>query len=248
VTKPDGTEYKSAGGDLFVWDSCEDCMTKPRVDFSGTSPTPVTKLTAAPDLLAMTGLKADKCGIGEPAFKIEILDESVVEYAGHPPDAPGGVDTFKGSDVGGAASCAAAGNTAAGSAAGGTSGSTAASAGASTGGAGTTEAAALAPSVSSSTPSAGLVAGSAGASSVGVSLAVPSPAVGLATVPAVQPAQSFVADAAIESSVDTATVIPASTGVSAIDFDGSGATSEATSVASTAEGGYQGWRGSWTRD
>jgi hypothetical protein len=223
-------------------------VTKPRVDFSGTSPTPVTKLTAAPDLLAMTGLKADKCGIGEPAFKIEILDESVVEYAGHPPDAPGGVDTFKGSDVGGAASCAAAGgNTAAGSAAAGTSVGAVASAGASTGEA-TTEEEALAPSVSSSTPSAGLVAGSAGASSVGVSLAVPSPAVGLATVPAVQPAQSFVADAAIESSVDTATVIPASTGVSAIDFDGSGATSEATSVASTAEGGYQGWRGSWTRD
>jgi hypothetical protein len=224
-------------------------VTKPRVDFSGTSPTPVTKLTAAPDLLAMTGLKADKCGIGEAAFKIEILDESVVEYGGHPPDAPGGVDTFKGADVGGAAVCATAGgNTAAGSAAVGTSVGAVASAGASTGGADTTEAAALGSSVSSSTPSAGLVAGSAGASSVGVSLAVPSPAVGLATVPAVQPAQSFVADSAVVSSVDTATVIPASTGVSAIDFDGSGATSEATSVASTAVGGFQGWRGSWTRD
>jgi hypothetical protein len=224
----------------------------PRVDFSGTSPTPVIKLTSAPDLLAMTGLKADKCGKGEPAFKIEILDESVVEYGGHPPDAPGGVDTFKGSDVGGAASCAAAGNTAAGSAAGGTSGSTVVSAGPSIGGAGTTEAAALGSSASSATPLAGSVVSSAAESSVGASLAVPSPAVGLATVPAVQPAQSSIspvsAVSAVDSLVDTPTVIPASTGVSAIDSDGSGATSEATSVASTAEGGYQGWRGSRNRD
>jgi len=57
----------------------------------------------------MTGLTADQCGVGEPAFKVEILDESVVEYAGHPPDAPGGVDTFKGTDVGEAAVCAAGG-------------------------------------------------------------------------------------------------------------------------------------------
>jgi hypothetical protein len=233
---------------LFVWDSCLDCVTMPRVDFSGTSPTPVEKLTSAPDLLAMTGLKADKCGKGEPAFKIEILDESVVEYGGHPPDAPGGVDTFKGADVGGGASCAAAGgNTATTLAAGGTSVGAVASTGASTGGAGTTKAAALGSSASSSTPLALSVASSAAESSVGASLAVPSPAVGLATVPAVQPAQSFVADSAIESSVDTATALPVSTGVATIASDGSGPTSDASSVASTAEGGYQGWRGSWTR-
>jgi hypothetical protein len=206
-------------------------------------------LTAAPDLLAMTGLKADKCGIGEAAFKIEILDESVVEYGGHPPDAPGGVDTFKEADVGGAAVCATAGgNTATTLAAGGTSVGAVASAGTSTEGAGTTEAAALSPSALSSTPLAVSVASSAAESSVGVSLAVPSPAVGLATVPVVQPAQSFVADSAVESSVDAATVLQASTGVPNVVSDGSGVTSEATSVATTARGGYTGWRGSWNRD
>ena len=228
-------------------------MTMPRVDFSGTSPIPLRKLTEAPDLLALTGLEADKCGIGEPAFKIEILDESVVEYGGHPPDAPGGVDTFKGTDAGGAASCpAAGGNTANTLAAGGTSGGIGASAGASTGGAGITEAAALGLSASSSTPLAVSVASSAAESSAGATLAVPSPAVGLATVPAVQPAQSSIspipAVSAVESLVDTATVLPTSTGVKAIASDGSGATSEATSVASTARGGYTGWRGSWNRD
>lgn len=101
-------------------------MTAPRVDFSGRSPLPISRklltLTTAPDLLAMTGTTGDQCGVGEPAFKIEILDESVAEYGGHPPDAPGGVDTFKGIDVGGAAVCAAAtGGTSVTLAAGGTS-------------------------------------------------------------------------------------------------------------------------------
>jgi hypothetical protein len=197
----------------------------------------------------MTGVTADQCGIGEPAFKIEILDESVVEYGGRPPDAPGGVDTFKGTGIGGTAVCATAGgNTAAGSAVGGTSVGAVASAGASTGGTGTTEAAALVPSASSSTPLAVSVGSWTAESSVGASLAVPSPAVGLATVPAVQPAQSFVADSAVESAVATPTVLPVSTGVAAIASDGSGVTSEATSVASTARGGYTGWRGSWNRD
>jgi len=199
----------------------------------------------APDLLAMTGLTADQCGIGEPAFEIEILDESVVEYGGHPPDAPGGVDTFKGTDVGGAASCpGGGGNTAADSAAGGTSGSTVASTGAATGGAATTEDGALGSSVSSSTPLAISGAASAEETSVGASLAVPSPAIGLATIPAVQPAQSFVPDSAVESAVDTATVIPASSGVAAVTSDMSGATFEATSISST---GYTGWRGLWNR-
>ena len=199
----------------------------------------------APDLLAMTGKTADQCGIGEPAFKIEILDESVVDYGGHPLDAPGGVNTFKGTDGGGSASCpGGAGNTSPVSAAGGTSGSTVASAGASTGGAGTTEAAALGSSATGSTPLAVSVPSSVPESSVGASLAIPSPAVGLATVPAVQPAQSFVADSAVESSVDIATVIPASSGVAVVTSDMSGATSEATSISSI---GYTGWRGSWNR-
>ena len=187
-------------------------MTMPRVDFSGTSQHHFENSRIAPDLLAMTGLTADQCGVGEPAFKVEILDESVVEYAGHPPDAPEGVDTFKGTDVGGAAVCAAGGeNTAVATlAAGGTSEGAVASAGAATGGAGTTAEAALASSASSSTPLAGSVAASA---------------------------------------VDTAIVSSASTAVVAVASDGSGATSEATSAASTARGGYTGGgRGSWTRD
>jgi hypothetical protein len=35
VYKPDGTEYISPGGDLFVWDKCAACAGGGRVDFSG---------------------------------------------------------------------------------------------------------------------------------------------------------------------------------------------------------------------
>lgn len=59
-------------------------------------------LLPAPDQLLMTGSTGDKCGIGEAAFKVEILDESVVEYGGHPPDALGGVETFSGAGSEGA--------------------------------------------------------------------------------------------------------------------------------------------------
>jgi hypothetical protein len=81
-------------------------MSEPRVDFSGTHIPPCLNifydLLSAPDQLLMTGGTGDQCGIGEAAYKVEILDESVVEYGGHPPDAPGGVDTFSGAGSEGA--------------------------------------------------------------------------------------------------------------------------------------------------
>jgi hypothetical protein len=89
VYKPDGSEYISPGGDLFVWEGCQACADTNggRVDFSGMFPMPTHLCQLKHGLTT--------CGVGS-GYKVEITDEQIVQPTGHPPPAPKGVDTWTG--------------------------------------------------------------------------------------------------------------------------------------------------------
>jgi hypothetical protein len=195
----------------------------------------------------MTGFEADKCGTGEPAFKIEILDESVVEYGGHPPDAPSGLDTFKGTNEGGSPSCVGVEG-----AAGTGVGETAVNAtGAiSNSGDGLT----VSASSNSTDPAGSAVVASSKVSSavdslVGASAAVSSSWVGATSVPGVQPAQSSAIASSVDPSDYTAAALSTTSAVSAVaPVLCSSTTSQAAQEATSLRGGYRGdVRGSRTR-